>query len=102
MEVGLDPLNSYLSIPILINLKTTLKLLNPNQSFDGKGAVFYRFRNCGRNCSMVNIYGEPKRQRFSNDVEKSFVKYTDLCVENFLGGDMKSLFLNTKKLSKVV
>jgi mevalonate kinase len=26
-----------------------------------------------------------------------FVKYTDACVENFLGGDMKALFMNTKK-----
>jgi mevalonate kinase len=35
-------------------------------------------------------------------LKNQFVKYTDACVENFLGGDMKSLFMNTKKLSKVV
>jgi mevalonate kinase len=34
-------------------------------------------------------------------LKNQFVKYTDACVENFLGG-MKSLFMNTKKLSKVV
>jgi mevalonate kinase len=32
-------------------------------------------------------------------LKNQFVKYTDACVENFLGGDMK-LFMNTKKLQK--
>jgi hypothetical protein len=35
-------------------------------------------------------------------LKNQFIKYTDACVENFLGGDLKSLFSNTKKLSKVV
>jgi mevalonate kinase len=35
-------LNSYLSIPILINSKDNIEATGiPNQSFDGKGAVFY-------------------------------------------------------------
>ena len=38
---GLDPLNSYLSIPILINSKDNIEATGiPTQSFDGKGAVF--------------------------------------------------------------
>jgi mevalonate kinase len=36
---GLDPLNSYLSIP-MINSKIILKLQVLNQTLDGKGAVF--------------------------------------------------------------
>jgi mevalonate kinase len=28
------------------------------------------------------------------------VKYTDACVESFLGGDMKALFMNTQKIIK--
>jgi mevalonate kinase len=35
-------------------------------------------------------------------LKNQFVKYTDACVESFLGGDMKALFMNTKKLSSVV
>jgi mevalonate kinase len=34
-------------------------------------------------------------------LKNQFVKYTDACVENFFGGDMKS-FMNTRSLSKVV
>jgi mevalonate kinase len=43
-----------------------------------------------------------KDQGFRKMLKTQFVKYTDACVENFLGGDMKSLFANTKQLSKVV
>ena len=38
---GLDPLNSYLSIPILINSKDNIEATGiPTQSLNGKGAVF--------------------------------------------------------------
>jgi mevalonate kinase len=43
-----------------------------------------------------------KRQSFRTMLKNQFVKYTDACVESFLGGDMKALFMNTKKLSSVV
>lgn len=102
---GLDPLNSYLSIPILINSKDNIEATGiPNQSFDGKGAVFLIDSGIvGETAPMVNIFMENlKDQGFRTMLKTQFVKYTDSCVENFLGGDMKSLFANTKKLSKVV
>ena len=38
---GLDPLNSYLSIPILIHSKDNIEAAGiPSQSTNGKGAVF--------------------------------------------------------------
>ena len=38
---GLDPLNSYLSLPILINSKDNIEAAGiPSQSKEGKGAVF--------------------------------------------------------------
>ena len=102
---GLDPLNSYLSIPILINSKDNIEATGiPTQSIDGKGAVFLIDSGIvGETAPMVNIFMENlKDQGFRNMLKTQFVKYTDSCVENFLGGDMKSLFANTKKLSKVV
>ena len=102
---GLDPLNSYLSIPILINSKDNIEATGiPSQSSDGKGAVFLLDSGIvGETAPMVNIFMENlKDQGFRNMLKTQFVKYTDACVENFLGGDMKSLFSNTKKLSKVV
>ncbi len=39
---GLDPLNSYLSLPILIRSKTSIETTGiPTQSQNGKGAVFF-------------------------------------------------------------
>jgi len=102
---GLDPLNSYLSIPILINSQDNIEATGiPTQSFDGKGAVFLLDSGIvGETAPMVNIFMENlKDTGFRAMLKNEFVKYTDACVENFLGGDIKSLFSNTKKLSKVV
>lgn len=102
---GLDPLNSYLSIPILINSKDNIEATGiPSQELTGKGAVFLLDSGIvGETAPMVNIFMENlKDQGFRKMLKNQFVKYTDACVENFVGGDMKSLFANTKKLSKVV
>ena len=102
---GLDPLNSYLSIPILINSKDNVEATGiPTQSLDGKRAVFLLDSGIvGETAPMVNIFMENlKDQGFRTMLKNQFVKYTDACVDNFLGGDIKSLFENTKQLSKVV
>jgi mevalonate kinase len=102
---GLDPLNSYLSIPILINSKDNIEATGiPSQSATGKGAVFLLDSGIvGETAPMVNIFMENlKEEGFRKMLKSQFIKYTDACVENFLGGDMKALFANTKQLSKVV
>ncbi len=102
---GLDPLNSYLSIPILINSKDNIEATGiPTQSLNGKGAVFLLDSGIvGETAPMVNIFMEKlKDQGFRTMLKSQFIKYSDACVENFLGGDIKSLFANTKQLSKVV
>jgi mevalonate kinase len=102
---GLDPLNSYLSLPILINSKENIESIGiPSQGYEGKGAVFLIDSGIvGETAPMVNIFMESlKDQGFRNMLKSQFIKYTDACVENFLKGDLKSLLSNTKSLSKVV
>ncbi|WP_339834169.1 mevalonate kinase [uncultured Flavobacterium sp.] len=102
---GLDPLNSYLSLPILINSKDNIEATGiPTQSVNGKGAVFLLDSGIvGETAPMVSIFMENlKDQGFRKMLKSQFIKHTDACVENFLHGDIKSLFANTKKLSKVV
>ncbi len=102
---GLDPLNSYLSIPILINSKDNIEATGiPTQNADGKGAVFLLDSEIiGETAPMVSIFMENlKDNGFRKMLKTQFIKHTDACVENFLKGDIKSLFANTKKLSKVV
>jgi len=57
----------------------------------------------GETAPMVNIFMENMKQEgFRKMLKDQFVKHTDACVDDFLKGDIKSLFNNTKQLSKVV
>ncbi|MEE3148751.1 MAG: mevalonate kinase, partial [Bacteroidota bacterium] len=57
---GLDPLNSYLSLPILINSKDDIEPAGiPSQTPDGKGAVFLLDSGIvGETAPMINIFME--------------------------------------------
>ncbi len=102
---GLDPLNSYLSLPILINSSDNIEATGiPTQSTVGKGAVFLLDSGItGETAPMVRIFMENMKQEgFRKMIKDQFVKHTDACVDDFLKGDIKSLFSNTKQLSKVV
>ena len=102
---GLDPLNSYLSLPILINSKDNIEPAGiPSQPEVGKGAVFLLDSgSSGETAPMVQIFMENMKQEgFRKMLKDQFVKHTDACVEDFLKGDVKSLFSNIKHLSKVV
>lgn len=102
---GLDPLNSYLSLPILINSKDNIEATGiPSQKADGKGAVFLLDSGVvGETAPMVSIFMENmKNEGFRSMLKNQFIKHTDACVDDFLKGDIKSLFKNTKQLSKIV
>ncbi|MBO6605759.1 mevalonate kinase [Psychroserpens sp.] len=102
---GLDPLNSYLSIPILINSKDNIEATGiPAQQTAGNGAVFLLDSGMiGETAPMVRIFMENmKNEGFRSMLKNQFIKHTDACVDDFLKGDIKSLFKNTKQLSKVV
>ena len=102
---GLDPLNSYLSLPILINSTDNIEPAGiPSQTESGRGAVFLLDSGTtGETAPMVQIFMENMKQEgFRAMLKNQFVKHTDACVEDFLKGDVKSLFGNMKQLSKVV
>ncbi|MGY8946333.1 MAG: mevalonate kinase family protein [Flavobacteriales bacterium] len=102
---GLDPLNSYLSLPILIHSKNQVETTGiPSQSANGKGAVFLLDSGESSDTApMVEIFFESmKNKDYSKMIKEDFIFTTDNCVEDFLNADFKSLFSNIKKLSKVV
>jgi len=102
---GLDPLNSYLSLPILINSKDNIEATGiPSQKAEGKGAVFLLDSGIvGETAPMVSIFMDNmKNEGFRSMLKDQFIKHTDACVDDFLKGDIKSLFKNTKQLSKIV
>lgn len=101
---GLDPLNSYLSLPILINSKTDLEPTGIPSQKEGKGAVFLMdSEQVGETAPMVQIFMEKmKNEGFRKMISEEFATYTDACIDDFLDGNVKSLFTNIKQLSKVV
>ena len=101
---GLDPLNSYLSLPILINSKEHVEPAGIPSQKEGKGAVFLLdSEQVGETEPMVNIFmNKMKNEGFRKMISEEFSTTTDACIEDFLQGDVKSLFGNVKSLSKIV
>lgn len=102
---GLDPLNSYLSLPILINSQDNIESTSiPSQNTEGKGAVFLLDSGItGETAPMVQIFMEKMKQEgFRSMLKNQFIKHTDACVEDFVNGNVKSLFGNLKQLSHIV
>jgi mevalonate kinase len=101
---GLDPLNSYLSLPILINSKTNIEPAGIPSQKEGKGAVFLLDSEMvGETEPMVNIFmNKMKNEGFRKMLDEEFVTRTDACIDDFLHGNVSSLFGNVKQLSKIV
>jgi mevalonate kinase len=101
---GLDPLNSYLSLPILINSKDHVEPAGIPSQKEGKGAVFLLdSEQVGETEPMVNIFmNKMKNEGFRKMISEEFSTTTDACIEDFLQGNVKSLFGNVKSLSKIV
>ena len=102
---GLDPLNSYLSLPILIHSKNEIETTGiPSQTSNGKGAVFLLDSGTSSETApMVDLFFKSmKSKTYNKIIKENFIKTTDDCVEDFLNGDFNSLFKNMKILSKVV
>ena len=102
---GLDPLNSYLSIPILINSKqNNIEPAGIPSQKQGKGAVFLLdSQQIGKTEPMIQIFmNKMKNEGFRKMLKEEFSSITEICIDNFLEGNVKSLFTNVKKLSKLV
>ena len=102
---GLDPLNSYLSLPILIQSKNKIKTTGiPSQTKSGKGAVFLiDSGESSQTAPMIEIFfNSMKNKKFNTIMREEFIKISDSCVENFLDANFKALFSDIKKLSSVV
>jgi mevalonate kinase len=102
---GLDPLNSFLSLPILIHSKDNLEPTGiPSQPQSGNGAVFLLDSGMmGETAPMVNKFMQNMESPvFRKMIKEQFISYSDNCVDHFLSGDIKSLFGDLRRLSKIV
>ena len=71
---------------------------------EGKGAVFLLdSEQIGETEPMVSIFmNKMKNEGFRKMISEDFSTITDACIEDFLQGNIKSLFGNVKSLSKIV
>lgn len=102
---GLDPLNSFLSLPIMIHSKSKIEPTGiPSQSQHGKAAVFLLDSGMtSKTAPLVSIFLDNfEAPAFRKMMKDEFIALSDRCIEHFLSGNIASLFSDVKKLSSVV
>lgn len=102
---GLDPLNSFLSLPIMIHSKSEIEPTGiPSQSQHGKAAVFLLDSGMtSKTAPLVSIFLDNfEAPAFRKMMKDEFIAISDRCIEHFLSGNIASLFSDVKKLSSVV
>ena len=102
---GLDPLNSFLSLPILIHSKSDIEPTGiQSQSQHGKAAVFLLDSGMtSETAPLVSIFLDNfEVPAFRKMMKDEFITISDRCIEHFLKGNISSLFSDVKKLSSVV
>ena len=102
---GLDPLNSFLSLPIIIHSKSEIEPTGiPSQSQKGKAAVFLLDSGMtSETAPLVSIFLDNLEvPAFRKMMKDEFITISDRCIEHFLSGNISDLFSDVKKLSSVV
>ena len=100
---GLDPVNSYLSSPILIKSKKEVEIISiPNQIKNGnQGFFLIDTRKSSNTRILVDKFLESmKDNEFEKLFKNEFVEFSNLCIDDFLDSNFNSLQKNIKKLSK--
>jgi len=100
---GLDPVNSYLSSPILIKSKKEVETISiPNQIKNGnQGFFLIDTRKSSNTRILVDKFLESmKDNEFEKLFKNEFVEFSNLCIDDFLDSNFNSLQKNIKKLSK--
>ena len=100
---GLDPVNSYLSSPILIKSKNDIETTSiPEQKENGNKGFFLLDSGVSSNTRLlVNKFLESiKNNEFEQLFQNEFVEFTNSCVDDFLNSNFNSLEKNIKKLSE--
>ena len=100
---GIDPINSYLSTPILIRSKNKVETTSiPKQIKNGNKGFFLLNSGVSSNTSiLVNKFLKSMElNKFEKLFQNEFVKFTNSCVDDFLNSNFNSLEKNIKKLSE--
>ena len=101
---GIDPLNCYLGLPILIKSQNEIQITKmPEEKALGYGGIFILDSgNSSDTSSMVALFlKKMEDENFNYMMKNQFIKYSKTCINEFLNGDINSMFNSIKILSEI-
>ena len=101
---GIDPLNCYLGLPILIKSQNEIQVTKmPEEKALGYGGIFILDSGTSSDTSsMVSLFFKKMEdENFNYMMKKQFIKYSKTCINEFLNGDINSMFNSIKILSEI-
>ncbi|MCF8297880.1 MAG: hypothetical protein K9J13_10080 [Saprospiraceae bacterium] len=99
---GLDPLNSYIKFPLLINSKKDIRIVGlPRNRVDGNDAVFLvNTGKPGKTQPLVNYFLKKcEDKNFFNLVKNEMIPLTNVIIKNLVDVEIDNFFDNLAKLS---
>ena len=84
---GIDPLNCYLGLPILIKSQNEIQITKmPEQNGLGYGGIFILDSgNSSDTSSMVSLFlRKMEDENFNFMMKNQFIKYSKICINEFL------------------
>ena len=101
---GIDPLNCYLGLPILIKSQSEIQITKmPEEKVIGSGGIFILDSGNSSDTSlMVSLFFKKMEDKnFNYMIKNQFIKYSKTCINEFLNGNINSMFNSIKILSEV-
>ncbi len=100
---GLDPLNSYLKVPLLIHNQNEIEQVSlPGKKFGEDSAIFLiNTQKSGNTEPLVRSFLKNcENKEFSNLMEQELIPMNDKCIQELVNGNADSFFSDLSKLSK--
>lgn len=99
---GIDPLNCYISFPLLIRNKENIEIVGIPRNKHGQGAIFaLNTGRAGKTSPLVKYFVDRcENQRFMKKVKEEMIPLNDACIHNLVDGNTGDFFKNLKQLSQ--
>ena len=101
---GIDPLNCYLGLPILIKSQNEIEITKmPEEKATGSRGIFILDSGNSSDTSlMVSLFFKKMEDKnFNYMIKNQFIKYSKTCINEFLNGNINSMFNSIKILSEI-
>lgn len=101
---GIDPLNCYLGLPILIKSQNEIEITKmPEEKIMGSRGIFILDSGNSSDTSlMVSLFLKKMEDKnFNYMIKNQFIKYSKTCINEFLNGNINSMFNSIKILSEI-